>query len=98
MAREVVVASRKNGKKVTSVCSRIDDFMEKTESKPFGEGAVKGDKGENMTVARKRARGEESLDVSGRQVLIIMLDTYFVWPVDQCLCFCLRNCCTLLPQ
>ena len=55
--RKVVVASRKNGKRVTTVCSRIDDFMEKTKSKPFGEGAVKGDKGENKT-ARKRARGE----------------------------------------
>ena len=55
--RKVVGASRKNGKRVTTVCSRIDDFMEKTKSKPFGEGAVKGDKGENKT-ARKRARGE----------------------------------------
>lgn len=52
------MASRKNGKKVISVCSRIDDFMEKTETKPFGEGHVKGDKGENKTVASKRARGE----------------------------------------
>ena len=56
--RKVVVASRKNWKRVTSVCSRIDEFMEKTGSKPLGEGSVKGDKGENKTVARKHARGE----------------------------------------
>ena len=61
VARKVVVASRKNGKRVTTVCSRIDDFMDKTEFKPFGEGTVKGDKeakGEDQTIARKRARGE----------------------------------------
>ena len=59
--RRVVVAFRKNGKRVTTVCSRIDDFMDKTELKPFGEGSVKGDKeakGEDQTIARKRARGE----------------------------------------
>ena len=57
VARKVVVASRKNGKRVTTVCSRIDNFMEKKKSKPFEEGAVKGDKGENDT-ARKHAMGE----------------------------------------
>ena len=52
-----------NGRKVSMICSRIDDFMKKEVSSPFGEGTVKmdnnlRDKGESRTVASKRGRGE----------------------------------------
>ena len=40
VARKVVVAFRRNGKKVSTVCSRIDDFMNNKVSSPFGEGSV----------------------------------------------------------
>ena len=64
VARKVVVAFRKNGRKVSTICSRIDESMKKKEvSSPFGEGTVKmdnnlRDKGESRTVASKRGRGE----------------------------------------
>ena len=65
VARKVVVAFRRNGKKVSTVCSRIEDFMENKVSSPFEGGIVKGDSNINMrgkretsTIASKRQRGE----------------------------------------
>ena len=65
VARKVVVAFRRNGKKVSTVCSRIEDFMENKVPSPFEGGIVKGDsninmrgKGETSTIASKRRRGE----------------------------------------
>ena len=64
VARKVVVAFRRNGKKVSTVCRRIEDFMENKVSSPFEGGGVRnsninmGGKGENRTSANKRGRGE----------------------------------------
>ena len=65
VARKVVVAFRKNGRRVSTVCSRIDDFMKKKKvSSPLGEGTVNininnmTDKGESRPVASKCGRGE----------------------------------------
>ena len=65
VARKVVVAFRRNGKKVATVCSRIEDFMENKVSSPFEGGSVKrdsninkGGKGEKRTIASKRGIGE----------------------------------------
>ena len=64
VARKVVVAFRRNGKKVSTVCRRIEDFMENRVSSPFEGGGVRysninmGGKGENRTIANKRGRGE----------------------------------------
>ena len=64
VARKVVVAFRRNGKKVSTVCRRIEDFMENRVSSPFEGGGVRysnihmGGKGKNRTIANKRGRGE----------------------------------------